>query len=99
MGIIPQGHALVAQQLGLLGPAGSQPPRVVDHPVAGIIPIQAGVAQHAAHQAGVFLPPDQAGKLPVGGHAAGRDLAHRSQDFIDQPLVRHAFYLGSSCVR
>ena len=35
MGIIPQGHALVAQQLGLLGPAGSQPPRVVDHPVAG----------------------------------------------------------------
>ena len=80
-------NALPLQQTGLLPPAGNQPPRMVDHTVAGIFAVPGGVAEDLAHKPCVSLPANQPGNLAVGGDPALRNLLHNRQDFIDQPIV------------
>ena len=88
MGRIPQGNPLGPEQIGLLRPAGYQPSRVVDDPVAGVLAVARRHAQHPPHQPGIFLPPDQHGNLPIGGDTALGDFPHHRQDFIGQVLPR-----------
>ena len=56
---VAEGHALGFQQRTLLGPAGNQPPCMVDDTVTGIAAVVFRVAQHTPHEAGVAFPADE----------------------------------------
>ena len=83
---------LPLQQLPLPGEVRRKPPGVVDDAVAGIIAVIVGDAQHAADKAGIALTPDEARELPVGGHAAVRDLLDDGEDLVDQLLGQNLFH-------
>lgn len=58
MGFVSQLHTFIAQQIRLRRPTRHQPPCGIDHAVTRIIAVVRRIAQHAADQAGVFIPTD-----------------------------------------
>lgn len=71
----------------LLPPPGDKPPRMVDHPVAGIVTIIFRHAENLSHEPGMLVPADQPRDLAIGGHAAFRYFLNDGKYFVYQILV------------
>ena len=82
MAFVFQFHPFIAQQICLRRPTRHQPPCSIDHAVAGVIAVVRRMAQHAAGQAGVFVPADQAGDLAVGGDFAKGDFGYGGKNLV-----------------
>ena len=82
MGFVFQFHTFIAQQIRLRRPTRHQPPCGIDHAVTRIIAVVRRMAQHAADQAGVFIPADQAGDLAVGGDFADGDFGYGGKNLV-----------------
>ena len=73
--VFPENDVLFFQQLSLLEKSWGRTAGMIDYPVAWIIAVKLGSAEHCSYQSCIFAPANQRGNLPVGSHAALRNLA------------------------
>ena len=92
-------NALFPEPRFLLIEKRGRPPRMIDHPVTGIVSVVFRHAQNLPHEPRIPVPSDQPGNLAVCGDPAPGNFLHNGEDFIDQMFIQnhlHGSFLCSS---
>ena len=81
-------NALFPEPRFLLIEKRGKPPRMIDHPVTGIVSVVFRHAQNLPHEPRIPVPSDQPGNLAVCGDPAPGDFCNDREDFINQTFIQ-----------